>query len=62
MALLATVDLGEQPQALDLICEVVTLRASGAAEDELQAWGARVRAYLHRLIDGDAPVAVRTVN
>ena len=59
IAVLATIDLAEEPQALDLICELVELRAGGAGEVELQGWGARARAYL-RLI-ADQPEAERTL-
>jgi hypothetical protein len=54
LATLATIDIAEEPQALDLLCDVVEMRAGGAGEAELQAWGARARAFLHRLIDGPA--------
>jgi hypothetical protein len=58
LALLSTIDLTEEPKALDLICDICELRAGRAPEAELHAWGERARAWLLRLI-GDAPVATR---
>jgi hypothetical protein len=55
LSVLATIDIAEEPQALDLlICDIVELRSGRAPEHELQAWAARARDYLRRLI-GDAP-------
>ncbi len=56
LCVLATVDIGADPEPMNLIEELVQLRVGRAPEHELQSWGARTRAYLRTLI-GDAPVA-----
>ena len=50
LAALATIDLTEHPAGLDMICDLVEMRSSGAVEAQMQAWGARARAYIHSLI------------
>jgi hypothetical protein len=62
LACLACCDLAAEPEAMNLICEVVTLRAGRAPEYELQSWGTRARKYLHSLLEADEPTAPRSLN
>ena len=57
LAALVTTDLAEAPEVLDLVCAFVELRAGGAREDKLHAWGARARAFLLELIGEKADAA-----
>ena len=59
LCILATVDLAVEPRAMDLIEELVTLRAGRATEDELQEWGQRTRSFLYRLLEADERDAPR---